>query len=83
MSGPLMITKPAARIGVRRETRHFWERRTPVTPALAAKLVKDGVEVWVQRNPGRIFTSAQYREVGATIVEEFGDQCPIILGVKY
>ena len=34
------------RIGIRRETKNKWERRTPLTPDNVKKLIQDGMEVW-------------------------------------
>ncbi|MEE4271474.1 MAG: bifunctional lysine ketoglutarate reductase /saccharopine dehydrogenase family protein [Thermoanaerobaculales bacterium] len=69
-------------IGIRRETKSPWERRSPVTPALARHLIKDnGMTVFVQPSARRIFPDADYTRAGATLTTSL-DDANIILGVK-
>ena len=69
-------------IGVRRETKSTWERRTPVTPELARHLVADsGVSVLVQPSGRRVFHDKEYVRAGATTPSDLSD-APVILGVK-
>ena len=71
-----------ARIGIRHEDKSRYEKRTPLTPATVARLVRDhALEVSVQASPVRAFPDDQYRAAGATISENLSD-CPIIIGVK-
>lgn len=71
-----------ARIAVRRETKSTWERRSPVTPELARRLVNDaGLEVLVQPSARRVFRDDEYVRAGARIAENLSDSS-VILGVK-
>lgn len=57
--------------------RHLWlraetrasERRAPITPGGAARLVADGHTVTVEDSPRRVFPTAAYAEAGALIAE--------------
>ncbi len=69
------------RIGIRRENKNEWERRTPLTPDDVGRLIKDGIEIWLQPSPIRIFTDEEYKNVGAVISEDLST-CPIILALK-
>jgi alpha-aminoadipic semialdehyde synthase len=53
-------------IGIRREDKNRWERRTPLTPAHVDALVKQGVSVFVQPSTLRIFPDAEYARAGRT-----------------
>ncbi len=69
-------------IGVRRETKSTWERRTPVTPELARHLVADsGLSVLVQPSGRRVFHDKEYVRAGAATPSDLSD-APVILGVK-
>jgi alpha-aminoadipic semialdehyde synthase len=69
-------------IGVRRETKSPWERRTPVTPDLARHLVRSlDIEVLVQPSARRVFSDADYTRAGATMCTSLAD-ANLILGVK-
>ena len=70
------------RIGIRREDKSRWERRVPVTPDDATQLKKEqGVEVWVQPSPIRVFTEDEFAQAGA-IVQEDLSPCPVVFAVK-
>jgi alpha-aminoadipic semialdehyde synthase len=71
----------AGKIGVRRETKSSWERRTPVTPDLTRHLVQKGIEVMVQPSSRRVFRDKEYVRAGATMSENLAE-APVILGVK-
>ena len=71
----------AGKIGVRRETKSPWERRTPVTPDLARALVQKGIEVVVQPSSRRVFRDDEYVRAGAMMKESLAET-PVILGVK-
>lgn len=69
-------------IGVRREDKSDWERRTPITPAVAAELQEQhGIQVIVQPSPQRAFSAAEYEAAGAQIQEDLSG-CPVVLGIK-
>ncbi len=77
-----MQATPVKRIGVRREDRSKWERRVPVTPAIARHLREQhGIEVFVQPSPVRVFDQAEYETHGAVVQEDLSD-CPIVFAVK-
>ena len=69
------------RIGIRREDKNEWEARVPLTPEDVGKLVKDGVEIWLQPSPIRVFPDEHYRNVGAVISEDLSS-CSTVLAVK-
>lgn len=62
------------------------ERRTPLTPVGASILLKDGGKVIIESSPTRIFSDAEYVQVGCEIVEMgYWRTCPkdyLILGLK-
>ncbi|KAE9399607.1 hypothetical protein BT96DRAFT_1019391 [Gymnopus androsaceus JB14] len=70
-------------IGLRREDpSRIWERRVPLTPQSIRNLVESGqVEFHVQPCSRRIFTDAEYVEMGATIDSDLS-KAHIILGIK-
>jgi len=72
----------AGRVAVRRETKSPWERRTPVTPDLARKLVtQSNLEILVQPSSRRVFHDKEYVRAGATMSENISDAA-VVVGVK-
>lgn len=74
------------RIGIPKEIMRG-ERRVAATPETAAKLVKDGAEVFIETNAGRgsFFEDEKYEVVGVTVVsdvEELYALADVILKVK-
>lgn len=74
------------RIGIPKEIMHG-ERRVAATPETAAKLVKDGAEVWVEKGAGQgaFFQDAQYEAAGVKIVADVAEiyaGTDVILKVK-
>lgn len=69
------------RIGIRREDKNEWEARTPLIPSDVKKLVSNGIGVYLQPSPIRIFSDQEYLDVGATISEDLSS-CSVILAVK-
>jgi saccharopine dehydrogenase (NAD+, L-lysine forming) len=69
------------RIGIRREDKNEWEARVPLIPTDVKKLVKSGLEVFLQPSPIRIFSDQEYIDVGATISEDLS-LCSAVLAVK-
>ncbi len=69
------------RIGIRREDKNEWEARVPLIPNDVKKLVSNGIEVFLQPSPIRIFSDQEYIEVGATVSENLSS-CSVILAVK-
>lgn len=72
-------------IWLRAETKAF-ERRTPLTPHDAKKLIDDGVKVVVESFADRIFNDEEYESVGCKIVDPNSwPEAPkeaLILGLK-
>eukprot|EP00871_Galdieria_phlegrea_P003334 jgi/Galph1/4000/GphlegSOOS_G2686.1 len=76
-----MLEEIPLSIGIIRETRSHWERRTPLIPSHVVKLVEQGIRVYVQPSKLRIFSDDSYREAGAIVTEDISC-CVTILGVK-
>ena len=68
-------------LGLRREDKNHWERRTPLTPDHVRHLVDQGVRVRVQPSTVRIFSDDDYRAAGALVDEDLSS-CPVVFGVK-
>lgn len=72
-------------IWLRHETKER-ERRTPLTPNAANKLIQLGAKLTVEDDPNRIFPIDQYQKVGCEIVKTGGwKEAPLdsfILGLK-
>lgn len=69
-------------IGIRHEDKYKMERRTPIIPSLARRLVeKDGIGVTVQASPKRVFTDQEYLQAGAQVASDL-KECDVIFGVK-
>lgn len=68
-------------VGIRREDKHEWERRTPLAPQDVKALVAGGVDVVVQPSPIRVFPESEYVESGATVSEDLSD-CRVVYGIK-
>jgi saccharopine dehydrogenase (NAD+, L-lysine forming) len=72
----------AGPIGIRREDKNKWERRTPLVPADLADLEKRyNLPFLVQPSPIRVFRDEEFRSVGAAVQENL-DSAPIVLGIK-
>jgi len=70
------------RIGIRREDKNVWERRTPVIPEhVAALTARHPVEFVVQPSDIRVFSDEEYRKAGAVVSEDLS-MCSIIFAVK-
>lgn len=69
-------------IGIRREDKNRWERRTPLIPADIAELQKrHGLRFLVQPSPIRVFTDEEYRAAGIPVSEDLSS-AGVILAVK-
>lgn len=69
-------------LGIRRETKSPWERRSPVTPDLARHLVEDtDLELLVQPSARRVYKDKEYVRAGAVVAHDLSP-ADIILGVK-
>lgn len=70
------------KIGIRRENKSKWERRTPLVPADVQELMQNHpIEVHVQTSPIRIFTDDKYAKIGARVEEDIS-RCPVVFAVK-
>jgi alpha-aminoadipic semialdehyde synthase len=69
-------------IGVRRETKSPWERRSAVTPDLARTLTGvPGLKVVVQPSARRVFHDKEYVRAGAVVSNDLSE-ANVIVGVK-
>src|SRR4030042_2759474 len=69
-------------IGIRREDRNPWERRTPLIPADSREREsRHSLKVTVQSSRIRIFSDDEYRQVEARVSEDL-NSCSVILAVK-
>jgi alanine dehydrogenase len=69
-------------IGIRREDKNQWERRTPLTPEDVKTLIHDhGLKVLVQPSDIRAFTADEFRAAGAEIQEDLSP-CSVVFAVK-
>ncbi|XP_006821450.1 alpha-aminoadipic semialdehyde synthase, mitochondrial-like [Saccoglossus kowalevskii] len=69
-------------IGIQREERSVWERRTPLAPVQVKRLVARGVDVLVQPSVHRAFRDQEYRDVGAIIVHDNLNEASLVLGIQ-
>lgn len=70
------------RVGIRREDKSPFERRTPITPGHVRRIRDElGIEVTVQPSPIRIFTDQEYADAGAEVSEDLS-ACDMVLAVK-
>ncbi len=69
-------------IGIRREDKSEWERRTPMIPRHVKHLHEDeGLDLIVQSSKVRVFPDRDYRRAGATVSEDLY-HADLILAVK-
>ncbi len=69
-------------IGIARETKSIWEKRTPLIPSDVKNLIsKYSVDFFVQPSEKRIFSDDEYINAGANIQEDISN-CSIIIGIK-
>jgi alpha-aminoadipic semialdehyde synthase len=68
-------------VGIRREDKSVWERRTPIVPEDVRRLVAEGVAILVERSPTRCFTDAEFAAAGARLADDLS-AADIVLGVK-
>jgi saccharopine dehydrogenase (NAD+, L-lysine-forming) len=69
-------------IGIRREDKNEWERRSPLIPGDVKELKETfGIKTIVQPSKIRIFTEEEYEKAGAEINEDLGE-ANVILAVK-
>jgi alpha-aminoadipic semialdehyde synthase len=68
-------------IGIRREDKSVWERRTPIVPDDVERIVAGGTEVHVQRSPNRCFPDEEYARAGAVLTDDLSG-ARVVLAVK-
>ncbi|CDH56826.1 alpha-aminoadipic semialdehyde mitochondrial [Lichtheimia corymbifera JMRC:FSU:9682] len=69
-------------VGIRREDKSRWERRSPLTPEAVKDLIEQtGAQVYIQPSTKRIFTDNAYVKAGATLTEDLSP-ADVILGIK-
>lgn len=69
-------------IGIRHEDKYVMERRVPIIPKHAEKLIRElGLEIRVQRSPKRIFTHIEYERAGVKMVNDLAG-VSVVFGVK-
>ena len=74
-------SQPAC-IGIRREDKNVWERRSPLIPEQVGQLIGEhGLQFVVQSSSLRTFNDAEFREVGAEVGDDLSG-CPVVLGIK-
>lgn len=70
-------------IGIRKENKGPFERRSPVVPSDVEKLVGAGFKVLVEKSEERIIPSEQFSASGAVIVDQFDKKdVDVVLGIK-
>lgn len=69
-------------IGIRREDKNQWERRTPLTPDHVKKLKgENSIEVVVQPSDIRVFLDSEYKIAEADITENLSE-CSTVFAIK-
>jgi len=69
-------------IGIRREDKNIWEKRTPLIPSDMKELIENfGIQFLVQPSEIRIFKDEEYAQAGAEISEDLS-KAEFIFGVK-
>ncbi len=72
----------AKTIGIKKEEKNRWERRTPLAPRHVKELSENyGVHSVVESSPIRVFEDQEYVEAGAEVVEDLAD-VPVVLAIK-
>ena len=68
-------------IGLRYEDKYLMERRVALVPDHVRQLVKQGIQVEVEKSEKRVFKDAEYEDAGAKLVNDVRNT-DIVLGVK-
>ena len=68
-------------VGIRREDKSIWERRTPLVPQHVKEIIGHGVEIVVQPSEIRVFKEDEYEAAGARVDEDLSS-CDAVFGVK-
>lgn len=71
-----------SKIGIRREDKNKWERRTPIVPEHVAMLKeKFDITTIIQPSDIRVFSDDEYKNVGAIVKEDLSDS-NIVFAIK-
>ncbi|MEA3489877.1 MAG: hypothetical protein U9R44_06030 [Candidatus Omnitrophota bacterium] len=68
-------------IGILREEKNEWEKRTPLTPSDVRWLAEKGIKVVVESSSLRGFQDDEYREAGAKVVKT-ARRASVLVGIK-
>jgi alpha-aminoadipic semialdehyde synthase len=68
-------------VGIRREDKSVWERRSPIVPDHVHLLKDQGVDVVVQPSKTRVFTEREFKAAGAEVREDLSG-CPVVVAIK-
>lgn len=68
-------------IGLRRESKNYWERRVGITPPHVAMLVARGIKVLVQPSTTRCYADIEFEKVGGIVREDLSE-AQVIIGIK-
>ena len=70
-------------VGIRRENKSVWERRTPLTPRDIREImdIHPDIRFICQPSKLRIYSDSEYQAVGVTILEDLSP-CNLIVGIK-
>ncbi|WVQ72546.1 hypothetical protein IAR50_002103 [Cryptococcus sp. DSM 104548] len=83
---PRRLGRSLTTLGLRREDpARIWERRTPLTPDTARRLLaesNDQLTIQVESCRRRCFGDEQYTQAGASVVESLSRDVDVILGIK-
>lgn len=70
------------KIGIRREDKNPWERRSPLIPSHVRELIHEHqIDIDIQSSSNRIFSDEDFTRHGARIVDSL-QECPVIFAVK-
>lgn len=70
------------KIGIRKEDKSLWERRSPLIPSHVKELIqKNKLDIDIQSSHHRIFSDEDFTREGARIVDSLRD-CPVIFAIK-
>jgi saccharopine dehydrogenase (NAD+, L-lysine-forming) len=69
-------------IGIRREDKNPWERRSPLIPTHVREIIRNNpIDIRLQPSTIRVFPDEDYQQEGARIEEDLSS-CSIILAIK-
>jgi len=68
-------------IGIRHEDKYTMERRVALPPDTVNEIIKQGLEVFVESSPKRVFKDSEFTTAGAKVTDNLSE-CPVIFGVK-